>query len=214
MKTVRLLNTWMGNSEAGLEEQNAVWRLLWCSTPAGGSGERDLEHHIEPWLPHKKLATLPANICRTRAKQGEDDASKGYLWPDSFPGTNHSQSKRCLKTQIIINFTENSFLVMPFMHLQRSQLEIPASVCLKFIVIPVIPRPYGGLCTEGNYMIHTPPGHLLPPQTYWIPCWTDSYSALLTVIAVRVTWSCGLRHFQGNLSAIISGDGKESFSMS
>lgn len=59
-----------------------------------------------------------------------------------------------------------------------------------------------------------PPGHLLPPHIYWLLSWAGSHPALCTVIAVVAIWSCGLRHFQGNLSAIISGDGKQSFSTS
>lgn len=47
MRTVGFLYTWMDYSEPGLEEPNAMKRLLCCSALAGGEGGRDLEHCSE-----------------------------------------------------------------------------------------------------------------------------------------------------------------------
>lgn len=45
VRTVGFLYTWMDRSEPGVEEPNAIKRLL-CS--GWGEGERDLEHCAEP----------------------------------------------------------------------------------------------------------------------------------------------------------------------
>lgn len=108
----RQARSWAGETKCHIKAA-----LLLSSTWGGGGGGTWSPTLSQGWLPHTKLATLPANVC------GEEEWSKerivrqkGISDQIGFLGLNHSQSRRCLKAQVIINVTENAFIVMPFMY--------------------------------------------------------------------------------------------------
>lgn len=143
--------------------------------PAWWRGERDcVHHHTEPRMAawQKPDSITSKYLCRTR----EDGTSQGYLWPDSLPRVTHPQSRRCLKTQTVINFTENTLYIHWCTCRELSWKSLCRLVFLKFIVTPVVPKPYGVLYTEENHMIPSswspsPSPHLLPPMPdRFLPC--------------------------------------------
>lgn len=117
VRTVGFLYTWMDNSAPGLEEPNAMKRLLCCLALVGSEGERGLAHALsQGWLPDSSPGHFWAGWERSKRRIV---CQKGLFWQHKFPGINHSKSRRCSTAQTHINITENVFLVQRFRYLQR-----------------------------------------------------------------------------------------------